>query len=45
MNSRFISLLALAWLDRGSLKLPVLSQAIVTTLLALLGIYTMYSVK
>jgi protein-S-isoprenylcysteine O-methyltransferase Ste14 len=44
-GSRFISLLALAWMDRGSLKLEILPQAIVTTLLALLGVYTMYSVK
>lgn len=44
-GGRFISLLALAWMDRGSLKLAVLPQAIATTLLALLGIYTMYSVK
>ena len=44
-GGRFISLLALAWMDRGSLRLPILPQAILTTLLALLGLYTMYSVK
>ena len=44
-GSRFISLLVLAWMDRGSLKLKILPQAIVTTLLALIGIYTIYSVK
>ena len=43
-GSRFISLFVLAWMDRGSFKLPVLPQAIVTALLALLGIYAMYSV-
>jgi hypothetical protein len=44
-SGRFISLFALAWMDRGSLKLPILPQAIATILLALLGIYAMYSVK
>ncbi len=42
---RFVSLFALAWIDRGSLNLAFLPQAIATTLLALPGIYTMYSVK
>ena len=42
---RFVSLIALAWWDRGSLKLQVLPRAIVTTLLALVGIYAFYSVK
>ena len=42
---RFISLFALAWMDRGSLNLQILPQAIVTILLALLGIYAIYSVK
>jgi hypothetical protein len=41
---RFISLLALAWMDRGSLELPILPRAIVTILLTLPGIYAMYSV-
>ena len=44
-GGRFIALLALAWMDRGSLKLQILPQAIVTILLALPGIYAMYSVK
>ncbi|MGK7912900.1 MAG: methyltransferase [Synechococcus sp.] len=42
---RFISLFALAWIDRYSLSLAILPQAIATALLALLSIYTMYSVK
>jgi len=44
-GGRFVSLLALAWMDRGSLGLPLVSQATVTVLLTLLGIYAMYSVK
>jgi len=40
---RFISLLALAWVDRGSLN--IIPAAILTTLLALPGIYAVYSVK
>ena len=44
-GGRFISLFALAWLDRGSLKLHVLPLAVATTLLALAGGYAMYSVK
>ena len=44
-GGRFISLLTLAWMDRGSLRFPILPQAILTTLFALLGLYTMYSVK
>ena len=43
--SRFISLFALGWMDRGSLKLHILPQTIVTALLALLGGYAAYSVK
>lgn len=44
-GGRFISLAALAWLDRDSLMLQILPQVILTTLLALPGIYAMYSVK
>ncbi len=44
-GGRFISLLALAWLDRGSLKLDAIPLAFATTLLALPGVYAMYSVK
>jgi len=43
-GGRFISLLALAWMDRGSLQLPIVPQATATILLTLLGIYAMYSV-
>jgi len=43
-GGRFVSLLALAWLDRGSLGLDTVPQAVATTLLALPGIYAMYSV-
>ena len=42
---RFVSLFALAWLDRDSLNLQILPQLIVTTILTLLGLYAMYSVK
>jgi hypothetical protein len=42
---RFVSLALLAWLDRGSLGLEPLPRAIATTLLALPGLYAMYSVK
>lgn len=42
---RFVSLLVLAFIDRGSLNLPALPQTVVTTLLSLLGLYAMYSVK
>jgi hypothetical protein len=41
---RFVSLLALAWLDRGSLELQPLPRTIITTLLVLIGIYAMNSV-
>jgi hypothetical protein len=44
-GGRFISLLALAWLDRGSLGLPAAVTVVAVTPLALLGLYTMYSVK
>ena len=44
-SGRFVSLIALAWLDRGSLMLPVLLQAILTTLFGLVGFYAMYSIK
>jgi hypothetical protein len=44
-SGRFISLLALAWLDRGSLNLNISPLIILTILLALPGIYAMYSVK
>ena len=44
-GGRFISLLTLAWVDRGSLNFSWLAQLAITTLLALLGLYAMYSVK
>ncbi len=44
-GGRFISLTALAWLDRGSLNLQTIPLTIVTTILALPGIYAIYSVK
>ena len=44
-SSRFISLLTLAWVDRGSLNLSATPMAILTILLALPGVYAMYSVK
>lgn len=42
---RFISLSALAWIDRGSLNLQVFPQTVVTIVLSLLGFYAGYSVK
>ena len=44
-GGRFISLVVLAWMDRGSLNLQSLPQAGLTILFALPGIYAMYSVK
>jgi hypothetical protein len=44
-GGRFVSLCALAWLDRGSLKLQAFPQAILAILLGLVGIYAMVSVK
>jgi len=43
--SRFISLFTLAWTDRGSLKIHILPQILVTVIFTLLGLYAMYSVK
>jgi len=43
-GGRFVALVVLAWLDQGSLGLPVPLQAILTILLGILGIYAMYSV-
>ena len=42
---RFISLFALAWVDRGSLNLNVIPLTILTILLVLPGLYAMYSVR
>jgi hypothetical protein len=44
-GGRFVSLLWLAWLDRGSLGLPMLAQAILTAILTIIGLYALYSVK
>jgi hypothetical protein len=43
-GGRFVSLLVLAWMDRGSLQLQSFPQTVVTGILTLLGIYAMYSV-
>ena len=42
-GGRFISLFALAWMDRGSLHLQVLPRVVLTGILTLLGVYAMYS--
>ena len=44
-GGRFVTLLVLAWLDRGSLEIPVLPQAIVTAIFLFVGLYAMYSVR
>ncbi|MGI9240890.1 MAG: methyltransferase, partial [Verrucomicrobiales bacterium] len=44
-GGRFLSLFVLAWLDRGSLGLPVLPRAVATAITVLPGVYAMYSVK
>jgi hypothetical protein len=43
-GGRFISLAVLAWLDWGSLNLDPAVQVVITAVLALPGIYAMYSV-
>ena len=44
-GGRFVTLFVLAWLDQGSLHLPDLPRFLLTGILALLGVYAMYSVK
>jgi len=44
-SGRFVSLFALAWMDRGSLHLQFLPRIGLTGILALLGVYAMYSVN
>lgn len=44
-GGRFVSLVALAWLDNGSLGLPLPLRTTVTILLVAPGFYAMYSVK
>lgn len=43
-GGRFVSLAAVAWLDRGSLGLPSLPHALLTVALLLPGLFAMYSV-
>ena len=42
---RFVSLVTVAWLDRDSLNLAFVPQAVITAIFALLGIYALYSVR
>ncbi|MGI9524983.1 MAG: methyltransferase [Hyphomicrobiaceae bacterium] len=42
---RFVALAVLGWLDRGSLNLSPVAQVVITTVLALPGLYAMYSVQ
>ena len=44
-GGRFVSLFALAWLDRGSLQFPQLVQTGLAVLLTAIGVYAMYSVR
>jgi len=44
-GGRFVTLFALAWVDRGSLGLPLAPRWLLTTLLLAVGLYAMYSVK
>lgn len=44
-GGRFVSLFALAWLDRGSLHLPALPRYALTGIMVGLGVYAMYSVN
>ena len=44
-GGRFVSLFALAWMDRGSLHLQTLPLIVLTGIMTLLGVYAMYSVK
>lgn len=41
---RFLSLFALAWVDRGSLELALVPRIVLTLLMMLAGLYAMYSV-
>lgn len=41
---RFVSLFILGWLDQGSVHIHALPRVLITTALAALGIYAMYSV-
>jgi len=44
-GGRFVSLFALAWMDRGSLHLQTLPRIVLAGIMTLLGVYAMYSVK
>ncbi len=44
-GGRFVTLFTLGWADRGSLNLPTVPRAILTTVLLVIGLYAMYSVK
>ncbi len=44
-GGRFVSLLAVAWIDKNSLNLQIFPQVFITIIFALIGIYAMYSVK
>lgn len=43
-TGRFVALIALAWIDRGSAHIPDLPRLILVALLTLPGLYAMYSV-
>ncbi len=42
---RFISMLILAWLDRGSMNIPEMLQKTIVVTFLILGLYAVYSVK
>jgi hypothetical protein len=43
-GGRFVSLIVLAWLDRGSLQLPLIAQTGIAVAFTAIGVYAMYSV-
>lgn len=43
-GGRFVSLFALAWVDRGSFQLQDTPRIVITVVLVVLGVYAMYSV-
>jgi hypothetical protein len=43
-GGRFVSLFALAWMDRGSFQLQDTPRIVITVVLTVLGVYAMYSV-
>lgn len=44
-GGRFVSLVALAWIDRESLNLQIVPRVVATFILTIPGIYAMYSVQ